>query len=76
MLAPGNADVSSAALECYLTATFFKTMAAKPLIRSRFTANKTFGKTFGAATGVSAPSYIKHPHLASETTNHAAKPPL
>jgi hypothetical protein len=44
------------------------------LIRSRFPANKTFGKTFGAATGVSAPSYNEKP--ASETTNHAAKPPL
>jgi hypothetical protein len=42
-------------------------MAAKPLIRSRFPANKTFGKTFGAATGVSAPSYNEKP--ASETTN-------
>jgi hypothetical protein len=31
-------------------------MAAKPLIRSRFPAKKTFGETFGAATGVSAPS--------------------
>ena len=30
-------------------------MAAKPLIRSRFPANKTFG----AATGVSAPSHRK-----------------
>jgi hypothetical protein len=28
-----------------------------PLIRSRFPAKKTFGETFGAATGVSAPSY-------------------
>ena len=40
------------------------------LIRSRFPANKTFG----AATGVSAPSYNEKP--ASETTHHAAKPPL
>jgi hypothetical protein len=42
-------------------------MAAKPLIRSRFPTNKTFGKTFGAATGVSAPSDSEKP--ASETTN-------
>ena len=32
-------------------------MTAKPLIRSRFPAQKTFGETFGAATGVSDPSY-------------------
>jgi hypothetical protein len=37
---------------------------------------KSFGETFGAATGVSAPSYRKHPHPASETTNQAAPPPL
>jgi hypothetical protein len=51
-------------------------MAANPLIRIRFPAKKTFGETFGAATGVSAPSYRKHPHPASETTSQAAKPPL
>ena len=38
-------------------ATSFKIMTAKPLIRSQFPAQKTFGETFGAATGVSAPSY-------------------
>jgi hypothetical protein len=32
-------------------------MAVKPLIRSRFPAKKTFGETFGDATGVSALSY-------------------
>jgi hypothetical protein len=32
-------------------------MATKQLIRSRFPAKKTFGETFGAATGVGAPSY-------------------
>jgi hypothetical protein len=44
------------------------------VIRIRFTANKTFGETFGAPTGVSAPSYNEKP--ASKTTNHAATPPL
>ena len=38
-------------------ATSLKTMATKQLIRSRFPAKKTFGETFGAATGVGAPSY-------------------
>jgi hypothetical protein len=35
-------------------------MAANPLIRIRFPAKKTFGETFGAATGVSAPSYRRN----------------
>ena len=37
------------------------------------TRQKTFGETFGAATGVSDPSYRKSE---SETTIQAAKPPL
>ena len=37
------------------------------------TDKKTFGETFGAATGVSDPSYRKSE---SETTIQAAKPPL
>ena len=37
---------------------------------------KSFGEMFGAATGVSAPSYRKHPHPSSETTSQAAPPPL
>ena len=32
----------------------------KPVIRSRFPAKKTFGETFGAATGVSDPSYRRN----------------
>ena len=32
-------------------------MAPKPLLRIRSTAKKTFGETFGAATGVSDPGY-------------------
>jgi hypothetical protein len=39
-------------------------------------AQKSFGETFGEATGVSAPSYRKHPHPASETTSQTAPPPL
>jgi hypothetical protein len=34
---------------------------------------KTFGEAFGAATGVSDPSYRKSGY---ETTTQAAKPPL
>jgi hypothetical protein len=36
------------------------------MIRSRFPARKTFGETFGAATGVNAPSYRRnHGHSAT-----------
>jgi hypothetical protein len=48
-------------------------MAPNPLLRSRPHAKKTFGKAFGAATGVSDPSYRKS---GSETAAQAAKPPL
>ena len=52
--------------------------STKPLLRIRSHAKMTFGEAFGeafgAATGVSAPSYNEK--SASETTNHAAKPPL
>jgi hypothetical protein len=37
------------------------------------TCQKSFGETFGAATGVSDPSYRKSRY---ETTTQAAKPPL
>jgi hypothetical protein len=47
-----------------LQATSLKAMAANPLIRIRFAAKKTFGETFGAATGVSAPSYRRRRSLA------------
>ena len=47
--------------------------SSQPAVAS---AQKSFGKTFGAATGVSAPSYRKHPHPASETTSQTAPPPL
>ena len=47
--------------------------APKPLLRIRSHAKKTFGEAFGAATGVSDPSYRKSE---SETTIQAAKPPL
>ena len=40
-------------------ATSFKTMAPKPLLRIRPHAKKTFGETFGAATGVSDPRLQK-----------------
>jgi hypothetical protein len=46
-----------------------------PLLRSRASASaqKSFGETFGAATGVSDPRLQKS---AYETTSQAAKPPL
>jgi hypothetical protein len=48
-------------------------MAPKPLLRIRSHAKKTFGEAFGAATGVSDPSYKK-----TRIRNHlpAATPPL
>ena len=48
-------------------ATSIKTMAANPLLRIRSHAKKTFGETFGAATGVNAPSY-KRNHGPSATS--------
>jgi hypothetical protein len=47
--------------------------APKPLLRIRSHTKKTFGEAFGAATGVSDPSYKRS---GSETTAQAAKPPL
>ena len=47
--------------------------APNPLLRSRPHARKAFGEAFGAATGVSDPSYRKS---GSKTTTQAAKPPL
>jgi hypothetical protein len=46
-------------------------MAPNPLLRSRPHAKKTFGEAFGAATGVSDPSYRKS---GSETTTQAHAP--
>jgi hypothetical protein len=39
-------------------------MAPNPLLRIRPHAKKTFGEAFGAATGVSAPSYKRRRNLA------------
>jgi hypothetical protein len=50
-------------------------MATKPLIRIRFPAKNTFGEAFGAATGVSAPSYRRnHGPQATSLKTMAAKP--
>jgi hypothetical protein len=47
--------IGNAVFTIGLRATSLKTMAAKPLIRSRSPAKNSFGETFGAATGVSDP---------------------